>query len=299
MDAPTPVSPNPNPSVEASQGLINRIKNSSKRTKMIALGVVAVIALAILSYFLLNQARSQETIATVGDTKIPRAYLDIELEYYPSTPSAEVNQFLTQKIVDDQVTLLAGREAGIISSFPEGANVSNEEYLQRTGLVEQVRDEVNKKSEGIEVEVVSVWFFNGTFAPIGYQEGRQKALSIITDLHKRVKAGEITMKQAGEEIAGDASLAGLDKSYKENAYTIIKRKSGQALTFWKPYDDMLWKLEQGEVSQIYTGTETDTNDRLLPALYTFGKLTDKITDTTALNYDDWLAEQKKNYETSY
>lgn len=297
MDAPTPVSQTP---TSSSSGLVDKIKNSSKRTKLLVAGALILVIVVVIALFMLqNPSRSNESIATVGNTSIPRAYLDIELEYYPATPSAEVNSMLTQKVINDQVTLLAGKQAGIIDSFPEGANLSNEQYLERTGLVDKVRDEVNKKSDGIEVEIVSVWFFNGILAPIGYEEGRQKALTKITGLYNRVKSGEITMAQAGDEIKADTSLAGLDKSYKENAYTVIKRKPGEALTFWKDFDSMLWGLEAGELTPVYTGRETDTNNRALPALYAFGKLTDKITDTQALSYEDWLVEQKKNYEISY
>lgn len=299
MNSRTTVSPDSNTPI--SQGWISKIKNSSKRTKIL-LGTAAALFIILLSaivYMMQSPGPSSEIIAKVGDTSIPRAYLEIELDYYPATPSAEVNQFLTQKVVDDQVTLLAGKQAGIISSFPEGVKLSNDEYLKRTGLVEQVRNDINKKSEGIEVEVVSVWFFNGSFASIGYNEGRQKALAKISNLYKKVKNGEISMTQAGQEIASDDSLAELDKSYKENAYTTIKRKPGEALTFWKDFDDMLWKLEPNQLTEIYTGRETDPNNRSLPALYTFGKLTERITETAALNYEDWLAEQKKNYEISY
>lgn len=298
MDAATPVASGTNPPSTESTGFLSRIKNSSRRTKILI--ALVVVILAVLVFLLMQkQSENQESIATVGGTSIPRAYLNIELDYYPGTPSAELDKFLTQKVIDDQVTLLAGKQQGIIQDFPEGASISNDDYLKRTALVKTIKDAVNKESAGIEVEVVSIWFFNGIFAPIGYQEGRQVAQRKITALYDRVKSNQITMKQAGEEIAADSSLAGLDKSYKENAYTVIKRKADEPLTFWKEFDDMLWKLESNQLTPIYLASETDAGDKSFPALYAFGKLSSKIVDAAALNYADWLAEQKKNYEIQF
>lgn len=293
MDALTPVSPNPNPPV--SPGLLYKIRNSSKRTRIFVGAVISLLVIAFVSIFLLqNRDTSDEIIATVGGTPIPRTYLDIELNYYPATPTAEIKQALTDKVVNDQITLAEGKKEGYITDYPEGKSLSKEQYLQRTKLVKEVKDKVNASGNMIKGKLVSIWFYNNAYVgPKGLAAGKQIAYDKIKPLYDQVQNGTITIEQAGEIIASDSSLAEIDQAYQGNAIVDFTFYKGGTGTFWPQFNDMLWSTEPGKITPLYLGGGILRDSQPTEELYIFGQVNQKSTNPDFVNYEDWL-EKKKN-----
>jgi hypothetical protein len=102
------------------------------------------------------------------------------------------------------------------------------------------------------------------------------------------------MKQAGEIIAKDKSIAVLDEAYIENSYTPFHFSAGHPITFWKPFDDQLIQLKPGEISEVYLGDSfSPDGSPARDGVYVFGTIT-KRTDTATYNsFDKWLEQQKE------
>ena len=296
MDALTPVSPNPNPPV--SPGLLYKIRNSSKRTRIFVGAVISLLVIAFVSIFLLqNRDTSDEIIATVGGTPIPRTYLDIELNYYPATPSVEIKKAITDKVVNDQITLAEGKKEGYIADYPQGKDLSKERYLERIKLVEEVKEKVNASGNMIKGKLVSVWFYNNAYiGPKGLAAGKQISYDKIKPLYDQVQNGTMTIEQAGEVIASDSSLAEIDLAYKGNAIVNFTFYKDGTATFWPEFNQMLWNTEPGQLTPLYLGGGILRNGQPSEELYIFGRIEEKSTSDKFINYDQWLEKKKQSYD---
>lgn len=294
MDASTPVSSSSNtPDLTSPSGLMSRIKNTSKRTKIIAGTVLVIVILGILFLLSRNQSTS-ETIATVGGVSIPKTYMDLELEYYPATPTAEVESSLKDKLINDEITLAEGKKEGFITDYPSGASLTKDQYLERAKLVEEVREKVNASGNMIKGKLVSVWFYNNAVVgPKGFEESKRIAYAKIKPLYDQVQNGSIRIEQAGEQIAGDASLFEIDEAYKGNALVDFTFYKNGSATFWPEFNDILWQTEEGEITSLYLGGGALRDGKPSEELYIFARIDKKSTNPDFTDYDDWL-EKKKN-----
>jgi hypothetical protein len=134
--------------------------------------------------------------------------------------------------------------------------------------------------------------------PIGYDEGKRIAREKITAVHKSVIDGSISIKQAGEIIKSDTSLAQLDPtSYKPNAYTEFNTSINDRVTFDEEFDRTLLSLSQGETTDVTVIQDHEFSDKDLPkrdALYMFGQVTE-IKEDGVEPFPAWLESQKTNY----
>lgn len=287
---------------QASSSLFAKIKQLSHKQKIV-IGVVLVVLVALMGmYFYKSRVepfKDGPIVASVGDTPLPEKYLEYELKYYPTVPDAQVKKMLTDKIVNDEVVLKSAQKEGLISAYPMGQAISDQEYLQRAKSVQTVKQLIGQRSDGVTVEVVSIWFYNATPGTAGYEEGKKIASTKINDLHRRVKNKSITIETAGKMIASDSALAKIDRAYKENAYVSVKAKNGEKITFWPDFDQQLRGLQPGELTEIYTGIETDNVGTKVPSLYAFGQVSEKQENGTISSFDSWLEQQKKQYEIKY
>ncbi len=299
-----PVSVTPNlivPSKNFIERLSDKFRNLNSKKKIL-LGVVVLALIGVIWWvsFQGKRGASEVIIAKVGDTSIPGSYLEIELKHYPATHSAQATKMLTEKIVEDEIILKAGKAQGLINETYDLKSAKTDEYLKRTKAVEEVKNKVALEAKGITVEIVSVWFFNNFSAGAqGYAKGKQIAFEKISKLYPRVKTGEITMEEAGKIIASDPDIAKLDRAYKENSFTRIKAEKGKQMTFWPDFDAQLWQLEKGGLTQVYTGNDTDAKGKIVPILYAFGQVSEKVVESNIENFDTWFENNKKLYEITY
>lgn len=284
-----------------SNGSSFRGKLSGKNLRYIILGIVVFVLFAsFLLYAFLNKSTQKNETADANTKAVEKdknyqTYLQRETELYPREITPEVKDMLTQKVLDDQIILESAKKEGIIKDFPESENMATNAYLQRTEQVDYVKTQITKNENSLEGELVSIWFYNnGKIGPQGYEKSKQLALTKITALYNRVKKKDITMKQAGDLIAKDKSIAVLDEAYIENSYTYFHFSAGHPITFWKPFDDQLIQLKPGEISEVYLGDSFSPDGK--PArdgVYVFGTIT-KRTDTATYNsFDNWLKQQKE------
>lgn len=266
----------------------------SKKQKIISLGLLILVITGSLVFFILKGSFYQTNLPA-NKTKADR-YLDLELSFYPLTQSAEVIAMLKQKIIDDDLALRYGTEKGLIDKdYNFESPPTQSQYLERTSAVAQVKEAIGQQVNHIEADVVSIWFYNnGEIGPLGYEKGKEIALGKITDYYNRVKSKKISIQEAGALIATDEELikSRLNVSLAENSYMVVKGEVGKQMTFWPEFDAELWQLKPGELTTIFTGTDTDKTGKVIPVLFAFGQVTNKITDGGLENYDQWLLKHQ-------
>lgn len=302
MDASTPVI-NPSPASPQVASPLEKLKTKfrglSKTQKIIALiaGLLVLGLIFWLIFFRSSTGGPQTTIAKVGDTSIPQLYLDVELKYYPATPSSEAKKMLVQKIINDEVTLEAAKQEGLIGDYPQGSNLSNEEYLKRTALVKQVKDQINNTGYVIKGKLVMVWFYNNRIVgPEGFEASKKIAYDTIKPLYDQVKAKQITIDKAGEIIKANKSLAEIDPAYLSNAIGNFTFYKGGTATFWDEFNDKLWNTPAGEVTDLYIGGGAYRDGKPSEEAYMFAQIDEKSSSPDYIDYEKWLENKKKAYK---
>jgi len=249
-------------------------KNMSLKKKIAVGLILLIIVVGALLFFVDRQTGGQITrvfrgskiektktsnlplgvIAKVGDVEIPETYLDHELSFFPASPTEEQKVALVDKLTNDYIILEKGKEEGYITDFPSGGNLSSDEYLTRTQRVEDVRQKVNRSGNMIKGRLVSIWFYNNAYVgPKGLAEGKKITYAKIKPLYDKVKAGAITIEDAGQTIFDDASLLEIDRAYKGNAINSFTFYEGGTGTFWPQFNDIIWNTEQGQITPLYLG----------------------------------------------
>ncbi|MBA3723538.1 MAG: hypothetical protein H0W89_01440 [Candidatus Levybacteria bacterium] len=246
----------------------------------------------------LDTAKPNDIIARVGEERIYKNDLDLELTSYP--PQADIirEQLLLKKIVKDSIILQAGAKEGLITLDASVYDSATKDYLKRIQMVEGVKDRIEEKSYALEGNVISIWFGNTIPAPIGPEAGKALALSKITSLHQAVKNKQMTIERAAEAIRNDTSLAQIDPtSYKTNALLPFKVKQDEAITLDPAFDTSIRRLNVGEVSAIYLAKAKDSERNVeLDALYMFAQVKQKTAETPINSFDAWYEGQKTQYE---
>lgn len=297
---------------QQTQSIFQTLVQFFKTHKKILLIIISgsFILVIFLGFFMIRSVSNNSTkdsqnnnitFATVGDKPVYKDYLEKELAFYPGTKSAEIKRDLEEKIIDDQVTLLAGKKEGLITDFPDSPTLSNEQYIERSKQVTEIKNKIHARVGGtITVEVVSIWFENQMPASIGYEQAKTIAYTKISRLYERVKNKQISIREAGQLIATDTELEKQDRAYRENAYTKMTAKRNEEMTFWPEFDAMLWDLPVGGITTIYTGTDQNwQKTAVIPILYTFGQVVEKKADNNEKDFTQWLADKKKEFTVQY
>lgn len=242
----------------------------------------------------------ETVIATVGAEKIYGEDLKYKKSQVPENLlSPEDEAELLQRLIDESIILQAGAEADYIELDGSTFNTPIKNQRQRQILITEVTDMVNQNASYVKGAYVSIWFMNNEPGPIGYEEGKRVAQQKISQLHNSVRDGSMTIKQAGEAIRNDASLAQLDPtSYQSNAYREFDSSQESRIIFDQTFNDELLSLQTGEVSDVALIEDHPESDPDLPkqdAVYMFGQVTEVKTDGV-LPFDQWLESQRANYE---
>lgn len=100
-------------------------------------------------------------------------------------------------------------------------------------------------------------------------------------------------------VKNDTSLAQIDKSYRGNAYYEFHDKTSENPVFVYPdLEDRLWKLNQGEMSEIIKHPPPPVSlgkeeEEFFGIIYV-----SKRTNKGNGNYKDWFEKAKQQYEIS-
>lgn len=246
--------------------------------------------------FLTQQHTGNPALFRVGEETLYQSDLDFEKSAYPTAVTADVEAALSEKIQEDSIILQESAKKGLIVLDASIYNDPDKDYQKRldqvavakTGLF--ANELTAKQGEG-----VAIWFMNTVPAPMGYEAGKKLALEKITALHQQVVAGEMTMKDAGEQIASDTSLERVDPAYKSNAYFSFVVVPEKQVVFDKAADAIIRATEPGAVTDILTLVDRAENDPALKdAVYMFAKIApDQGADPALLTH--WLDTLKSTY----
>jgi hypothetical protein len=232
-------------------------------------------------------------IARVGEENIYQKDLDAELDHYPTKDDA-AKKLLLNKIIEDSKLLQEAKKENLLPIDNTIYNSPEKDYMGRIGAISKIKIELAKKNIGLKGSIISIWFLNDHVGPLGYEKAKALALKKITYLHTQVKSGNSTMEQVAENIRNDTSLAQLDANYKNNAIFSFNVTPDKTITWEKEFDKMLWELNAGEISDIFTAVspDFDNNNKVVPAYYMFGTVTDKLKETVT-------PASETNYEVTY
>jgi hypothetical protein len=240
----------------------------------------------------------EKVIARVGDENIYQKDLDHEIASYPAIPGVNVEKILLDKLVSDSIVLQAAKEDGLTvddSVF----NSPDKNYAKRVEILKTIREE-HAENAPLQGSVISIWFFNTKPGAIGYEAGKELAFEKISAVHQQVKSGAITMEEAAYQIKNDSSLASVDPAYRSNAYFTFNSDGDEPITFDEGFNSVLASLKSGEISDVYLAKDKrlDTGE-LIDALYMFAKVETSRSSDTASDFDDWVSEEKENYDVVY
>lgn len=218
---------------------------------------------------------------------------DLNYYFYLADPSAylagtefsdETIEVAFNKMVDDSLTLqfAMGQNENLDSEI---YNNADKNHIKRSIKVDEHHDALKQKfGETYTVEKVNIWFRNVDIPVMGVEQARQITETKIKDLHARVKSGEITMKEAGDIIKADTSLAEIDKVYMDNAYTSLSLNDHPLSGFLDAeVDKRARALKVGELSEIFVGRDQEGIDQYYDAYFSFMKLTGKDGEGNSLS----------------
>lgn len=239
-------------------------------------------------------------ILKVGDEIIYQKDFDFEKSGYPPVKNFDIDKILMDKLTADSVILQGAKVEGLISVDTSVFNSNTKSYQNRIKLIEKAKQAIEDHADSIIGEFVVMWFYNDTPPKMDVEKGKEIVLGKITKLHDDIKSGKITMKQAADAIRNDTSLIDIDRSYKSNAYKEFAANPNKPITIDKNFDALLWKLNVGEVSDVFLGKATPLSlGKKVDAWYGFGTVMKKTTTGKIANFDGWLAAQEKIYAVTY
>lgn len=178
-----------------------------------------------------------------------------------SPQDSQLNEVLDHLITNSAILQLAGQQ-NIVSLTPQIFNSPDKNMEERFAALTTARQALEKDFvKKIDFEVITIYFHNEIDPKIPLDQAKAAAKAKMDNLYDRLNKGEITMEQAGKEIAADkikgditgVSLAQLDprKIYPQNAYAYVSDFAfGDQIFTDKVYDDELRSLGEGQMSTV-------------------------------------------------
>lgn len=168
-------------------------------------------------------------------------------------------------------------------------NSSTKDQIARIDKLRELRETIgNSFNKTVDYEAVTIYFHNQIDPKIPLTEAQVAAKAKMDVLYTRLKSGEITMEQAGAEIAADnitgdttgVSLANLDTLYKENAYASRVGHVFDARFFKDPsLDEELRSLGEGQMSTVRLCQDYSFTDEEYFASLESGSLDSPLVDS--------------------
>lgn len=266
---------------------------------LIILVILAIISLVLYYFLKIKQTvPGDKVIVKAGEEEIYKEDFDFEFASYPLNAQID-KKIILDKLINDSVILQSAQKEGLITLDPTVFNSPSKNYLKRIDLIGTAKNKVNEGKESIQGKVISIFVLNGPVGPLGYEKSRQIVFDKITSLQARVKANEITVDQAIEEIKDDSGLEQIDKAYKTNASFNFIREKDEPITRIDKMNEQLRTLKEGEVSDIfaYAYKNSQTKEEF-DTYYSFGIVEKVVKNPNLPNFETWLNNGKKNYEIS-
>lgn len=234
-------------------------------------------------------------IMKVGNEYLYETDLNYELTYYPADNTGEARDILEKKMIEDSIILQGAQADGLITLDSSIFNNRNKDYAKRIDTITQLKDKLDQKSTALEGSIISIWFNNMGSGIAGYDKGKQMAFTEITRLQKDLKEKKISMEQAGFQIKNNQNLAQVDSSFRANAIFNFSVSDNQKITFSPLIDEEIYKLNQGDTSNILTGKDLDpATGQTIDSVYMVAQISKRAT-TAVTSYNKWLEEKTKTY----
>lgn len=283
---------------------------NKKRSPGLILAIIGAAIFILIILLILNYYRiislgdlgksGRQIIVKVGQENIYQKDLDREFFYYPLSKNSDTEKLLKQKIVKDSITLQAMQVEGLIKLDESVFNSFQKDYLKRTKLIAEAKKMFENRRDRISGNVISIWFYNSRPAVVGYEKGKEIALSKITALQAQVKSKKITIQKAAQEIMDDSSLKEVDVSYRSNAIMSFQKAAKDAITFDPGFDSLIRSLAPGEITDIYLAKDKDKDTgKPVDAVYMFAQVYERTANGNIMDFDQWYAQQEKRYEITY
>jgi hypothetical protein len=297
MESTTPLSPTQN-----STTIVTRKVSFFENPKFKVFLPLILIIIGIGIYYAYRTFNNPENkiIATIGAEKIYQKDYDLETKYITST-TKDASQLIKDRLTEDSVALQAAQAAQLITLDPSIYDSSSKDYVKRRQVVENVKNLIDQKVDTLEGTMLGVWFLNNRVGPLGYLESKKIANAKITKLYTQVKSGQMTIQQAGQAIKDDSTLIQIDPAYKVNAIVNFKVRKEEKLTTDDKFNELLWTLPVGGLTQITTLKSQDFGNggTMVEAYYVFAQITAKQSNGVTAGYDTWIQDQKTKYEVKY
>jgi len=243
---------------------------SKKRITLLIFLLVLIIGvpLAILTYVNNFSKSSERTwnvnspfqalakVATVGSETIYGDDLNYVLakNYLKSTgnkTNEELKELALDIVAKESALLQAANDEGSIELTEEIFNNPNKNQIERKKKVEEIRDAIENNAEKFTTSAIAIWYYDMDKPFIPEVQARQIARTKITQYHSQIKAGEISMEEAGEAVKKDASLRKQDINYEGNAYVLNKDWNSDEPPFtFQTLNETALNLEEGQVSEV-------------------------------------------------
>jgi len=129
----------------------------------------------------------------------------------------------------------------------------------------------------ISGEMITLWFYNTNEPAMGAQKASVIQKERMEAIHARITAGELTMKEAAEELKLMTEIEEIDPVWIGNLYHKFEHVDPDEAVFNDPkLNTALWDMETGETSNVLLGqdfTPTEAYD----AYFSIVKITKKET----------------------
>jgi hypothetical protein len=241
-----------------------------------------------------------QPIASVGaETLYKRDFLALMEANKSLEKDEDYQKKIAEKMIADSRILQGGSERGLINLNSSIFNSINKNNQKRLEAIESVKGKVRAQQDMLIGSTVSIWFNNEGVIPAGYDSAKKIAQEKITQIYNDVKANRISMEQARERIKNDTSLSQVDPAYQKNAGSTFSASLSQPITFMPEFDKLLWGINPGQLTEIYTGRDKDKKTGgMIDSLYIFGRV-DKKTDGAFSSFEAWVSELERKYVATY
>lgn len=242
-------------------------------------------------------------IAKVGEENIYQGNIDNLKKYYGydiNLKDEKTDKVILDTLIKESVAIQAAINDNIIpdNNIPE--NISINDQIKRSQIVENINQQILEKSGYIEGTLLAIWFYNGKPANIGLEEGKKLAFSKLSRLQNMVKNKTLTIEEAGSRIVNDASLNDLDTNYKGNAVWKFHNYLTEPIVFDENFNKVIRSLNPGEISDVFLVKDTiPSTGESVESAYMFCQISNKQEKGGTYTYEDWLNEKIKNYEVNY
>lgn len=244
-----------------------------------------------------SKVTDAEQIMKIGDEVIYRKDLEYEIAHYPDELSSEIDALLKNKIATDSMILQAAAADGYLQLNDEIYNSPNKNYRSRIQTIASVKSKIADDSGYVSGAGIFIWFMNNTPGPIGYEKGKELAYQTIQPIHQKVKKGEVSIKDAGEQIKSLEFLAQVDKAYKVNSYYEFKASKKDKIVFDSELNAQLLMMKEGQISELLLLQDYENGNGKVKkdAAYAFFQIFKK-QNSAFNNFEEWLNQKQGKYE---